>query len=120
MRLKYVASKSKFIDLDARHPRLLRLETVVARLQACGITDVSATISKIMADPIELPDVAKKPQPHDIVEQFQITYAGQYFYVLGLKLDLHQALQYVIGKQVPLSDALRGLAIAVDTSKQTR
>lgn len=120
MRLKYVASKSKFIDLDARHPRLMRLETVVDRLQACGITDVSATISKIMADPIELPDLAKKPQPHDIVEQFQILYRDRHFYVLGLKLDLYQASQYLIDKHVPLSDALRALAIAVDTSKQTR
>lgn len=120
MQLRYVASRSKFIDLDADRPRLMRLDTAIKKLQACGIVDVSTTISKIMAEPIELPDRPKKPQLSDIINKFQIIYRDKHFYILGLKLDLYQALQYLIDKKVPESVALRACALALDLHNKSK
>lgn len=120
MRIKYVASKSKFIDLDARRPRLMKLETVVSMLQACGTTDVSGTIRAIMEQPIELDQPRKRSKQYDILKQFQVVNQGEHYYVLGLKFDLYQASQYLIQKGVSRADSLRVLALSIDIAPENK
>lgn len=114
MKLKYVSNKSKFIDLAAARPRLMNLETTTKLLELHGIIDIDAYIVQVMQQPITTDDKIP-PAPYlKIVEQYQIVARPSYYYVQGIKLDLSQALERLIGLGVGCSEALRALALAVD------
>lgn len=121
MNLKYVASKSRFIDLDAARPRLMKLETAAKLLESHGIVDPTAILQRIMRNP--LPDYdAKTSNPVlKIIEQYQIVAQNDCIYVQGVAYTLQQALDFLIQRRnITDTDALRALAFAIDLRDLTK
>jgi hypothetical protein len=117
-----VSNKSKFIDLDAKRPRLMNLETATKLLELHKISDVEEVLVKVMADPIAAYDKLP-PSPYlKIVEQLQIVSCDNSITIQGIKMqDWQQALDYLIGRRnITDTDALRAIALAIDLERMQR
>ena len=114
MNLKFVSNKMKFIDLDARRPRLMNLETAIELLAQLGNLHPHEEIKRIMENPIQLEKPRSKPKHYELLDKYSVMADKDYFYVEGVRQHLLDAAQHLLRRGLMYADALRVLALAVD------
>ena len=118
MNLKYVSSKSKFVDVDAERPRLLNMETAYNILKQHGVHNPEIALATIMLAPI--PEAPKEPEYRQYLRLYDVQYKKSLWYVQGVAYDLAEAADRLVQQGMNLSSALRALAFAVDLFERNR